>query len=66
MDLVTLNDVLTFNCLANSYLYLIHVLNWTETVWYAADAAAAARVSKDLQDSRTYRISVLFFPFSLF
>ena len=38
---------------------------WTETVWFAADAAAA-RVSKDLQDSRTYRISVLFFPFSLF
>ena len=40
-------------CLANSYICLIHVLNWTETVWYAADAAAAAaaRVSKDLQDS---------------
>jgi len=36
----------------------MHVLNWTEFVWYAADAAAAAaaaaaQVSKDLRDSPT-------------
>jgi len=33
----------------------MHVLNWTEIVWYAADAAAAAaaQVSKDLRDSPT-------------
>lgn len=55
MVLVTLNTVLTFNCLANSYICLMHVLNWTEIVWYAADAAAAAaaQVSKDLRDSPT-------------
>ena len=35
---------------------------WTgETGWYAADARAA-QVSKDLQDSHSWRISVLFLP----